>query len=93
MDPNANLARQRELAAQILAHGRAFTADQSEELAALVQSLDEWIINGGFLPEAWRVVRDYPRISPQRMADLLADDPGGLRVAQHAPVETPKEKR
>lgn len=62
MDPNANLKRQREIAAEILRltnlraspRGREFE-DLGTELAELITVLDEWIENGGFLPSAWCV--------------------------------------
>lgn len=60
MDPNANLAEIREHAAAIIS---ALDSDDrevgfdfvlsAETLATLVQSLDEWITRGGFLPTAW----------------------------------------
>jgi hypothetical protein len=60
MDPDANLNTQRTLAARIIkrceegdAHNPAVTVD-AEQLAELVQALDEWIGKGGFLPKAWR---------------------------------------
>jgi hypothetical protein len=66
MDPNANLARQRELSQEILtivdqcSDDGEFTEDQELELVHLaanlaehVQALDEWITRGGFLPEGW----------------------------------------
>jgi hypothetical protein len=59
MDPNANLQRQREIAAEInaleaplAAHGDQLVhiARLGAELAELVQALDEWRRNGGFDP-------------------------------------------
>lgn len=56
MDPNANLKRQRELAAEIIdGYGNrdaSDIADLAAELAELVQALDEWRQNGGFDPYA-----------------------------------------
>lgn len=51
MDPNATLARIRELAAQL-------EIDSSdpyvvEELAEQFTALDEWLSKGGFKPSAW----------------------------------------
>ncbi len=50
MDPNANLAEQRRIVAQILDGDSS--ADWSR-LAELVEALDQWIAGGGFLPAAW----------------------------------------
>lgn len=58
MDPNANIARQRELAAEIAElRDQGSDALRAElmpslamELAELVQALDEWRVNGGFDP-------------------------------------------
>jgi hypothetical protein len=60
MDPNANLERQRELAQTILDAPEVPDAELSQEasqiiaaadeLAGLVQALDEWRRNGGFDP-------------------------------------------
>ncbi len=47
MDPNANLA---EILQIIRAAG--LEADHNR-LAELIEALDEWIVNGGFLPERW----------------------------------------
>lgn len=49
MDPNANLARIREL----LNNSGDSTSDDVEELEMLVRSMDEWLSRGGFLPAAW----------------------------------------
>lgn len=66
MDPNANLAEQRQIAQAIQAvegladaDGRITYAQQreieqyAERLAELVIALDDWIRTGGFLPRAW----------------------------------------
>lgn len=62
MDPSANLAEQRQITAKIMAavdaadpDTGAFTVDPDDayRLAELVQSLDEWLSRGGFLPGAW----------------------------------------
>lgn len=50
MDPNAALTALRELLADHYHHG-------TTDLGLLVErfeSLDEWLSNGGFLPEAWQ---------------------------------------
>jgi len=67
MDPDANLREQRATAKSILAivddgnGDGTFTPDQLEalavnaaKLAELVESLDGWIANLGFLPKRWR---------------------------------------
>jgi len=54
MDPDATLKMIRELAAEVAC--RAVDPD-AVELAELVQSLDEWISRGGFLPKEWAGAR------------------------------------
>jgi hypothetical protein len=58
MDPNANLAEQLVLAKKLLDSDDDSTdcqfCDSAERLAELVQALNEWIRNGGFLPEVWK---------------------------------------
>ena len=59
MDPDAALARIRELAAEII---QIFDDDESyeyaeaeaNEIAETFQGLDNWIKGGGFLPKDWR---------------------------------------
>jgi hypothetical protein len=51
MDPNANLAEQRRIRVRVFA-GKGTDADL-DRLTELTQALDEWISNGGFLPDAW----------------------------------------
>jgi hypothetical protein len=57
MDPNANLEEQLRLAARIVEDGDSGVGASSlhaDRLAELVLALNEWITNGGFLPERWR---------------------------------------
>lgn len=51
MDPNATLLELRRIVARF-AIGRATKAD-GPRLADLVEALDGWLHNGGFLPGAW----------------------------------------
>jgi hypothetical protein len=51
MDPNETLRLIRELV-QTDIH-RDLSEDESGELLELVNSLDQWITAGGFLPTAW----------------------------------------
>jgi hypothetical protein len=62
MDPNANLKRQRELSAFLLSDKADDLLDQepalnlmaaATELAELVEALDGWLSNKGFLPGRW----------------------------------------
>lgn len=56
MDPNANLKEQREIVARMLdddAESPDGFANDATRLAELVQALDEWLTNGGFLPSEW----------------------------------------
>lgn len=52
MDPTATLNRLRELAAIVV--GSDDDATASYELADAFQNLDEWLSNGGFLPDSWK---------------------------------------
>lgn len=51
MDPDATLAEIRELLADA---ERVGWVKDGDRLAELISALDTWIINGGFLPTAWR---------------------------------------
>jgi len=51
MDPDANLAEQLKLS-RLITLGEAIASD-IERLAELIETLDEWLRNGGFLPRAW----------------------------------------
>lgn len=60
MDPNENLRQQRlwarKIEEEIESDGPNSTSnviEASVQLAALVQALDQWIVNGGFLPSEW----------------------------------------
>jgi glycine/D-amino acid oxidase-like deaminating enzyme len=57
MDPDANLARQRELVKQIDAafstENYVEVADAASQLVELISALDEWMSKGGYLPAAW----------------------------------------
>ena len=51
MDPNVTLAQIRELVSEN--EYRDLYADETDRLVELVQSLDQWISKGGFLPADW----------------------------------------
>ena len=55
MDPNATLARIRELTDP----GTVIGHDEGAELAELVEALDRWLTRGGPLPEAWATDTRY----------------------------------
>jgi hypothetical protein len=58
MDPDANLARQLELAQEIIDKiddGDESAVDKACALAELVLALNEWLARGGFKPKAWEV--------------------------------------
>jgi hypothetical protein len=52
MDPNATLARIRQLTTIGKTH--VLKEDESTELVDLISALDEWIVKGGFFPRDWR---------------------------------------
>lgn len=57
MDPNTTLKEIRELCQLILGDTEASESEQNDwgySLADRVESLDNWIIGGGFLPEDWK---------------------------------------
>ena len=60
MDPDANIEEQLRIVASLTKNfdGRTMSGDQLSadviRLCDLVDSLDEWIVNGGFLPARWR---------------------------------------
>jgi hypothetical protein len=56
MDPNANLKEQMELSISIqkaYEDGNGVDQDDANRLAELVDALNAWICNGGFLPGKW----------------------------------------
>lgn len=53
MDPNETLKRLRKLAKRIGSMAEPYD-DDALELAELVDALDQWITNGGFLPRDWK---------------------------------------
>lgn len=57
MDPNENLKEQRRISRLLL--GRTYLTQSeidgyAQELAELVEALDEWMSKGGFPPDAWK---------------------------------------
>lgn len=59
MDPNANLKEMLQLATTMQEdyddeEGNGIDQDDANRLAELVQSLNRWIMMGGFLPKDWR---------------------------------------
>jgi len=56
MDPNANLTAQRKCTIALLESNHLSEPEKigiGEELATLVDALDQWISKGGFLPTEW----------------------------------------
>jgi hypothetical protein len=53
MDPNTCLLNLRALATEVLSGKKISDIDAIEEMAEMVTNLDDWIVNGGFLPERW----------------------------------------
>lgn len=58
MDPDENLAEQRELAASLLDTDDDDIVDEADvfRLAELVLALDEWLTKGGEKPRVWKRV-------------------------------------
>ena len=59
MDPNETLKELRLLVKQVHKDyedpdGNGVDQDDADRLATLIESLDAWISNGGFLPKDWR---------------------------------------
>lgn len=52
MDPDAVLGQLRDLTREGHFHA---PPEEAKEIAELFRSLDEWLSNGGFLPEPWTV--------------------------------------
>ena len=71
MDPDVVLRDIRSMVEAALDGGRIDT----EELAEKIESLDNWISRGGFLPAAWRRPVANPR------ADALLSSPHAPAVA------------
>ncbi len=72
MDPDACLAEIRRLVTQSHEAGPDFGRTEAWRLAELIESLDDWIRGGGFLPRAWSLAQDLARL-PDEPAD--PDDP------------------
>jgi hypothetical protein len=56
MDPDATLAEIRTLNEKAANYGE-LSGDEANRLVELVESLDEWLTNGGFLPTPWNALR------------------------------------
>lgn len=57
MDPNENLRLQLRISKSIMAaidKGKSVDEEDANRLAELVESLDQWILRGGFLPKRWK---------------------------------------
>lgn len=56
MDPNACLDEIRRITAKADCYGENGTLsdDDTTRLVELTQALDQWLVSGGFLPDAWK---------------------------------------
>lgn len=62
MDPDANLARVRELTRRLSDPQLPAERERAtDELVEHVEALDEWLSKGGFLPQAWAENCDFHR--------------------------------
>jgi len=98
MDPNANLAEQRELAKEFLAdrdQEEPFTASIEDgleycshvaRLSELIVEMDEWLKKGGFVPNDWHKLSDLvnERVV-KRIVEVLY--PGGDLEHEHGADE------
>jgi hypothetical protein len=57
MDPDAALAQIRELIVKHQTSSEEMSTSDAAELVELVDSLDEWMTKGGFLPTEWSALR------------------------------------
>jgi hypothetical protein len=57
MDPDATLAQIRNLIIQHQTSAEEMSTSDAAELVELVDSLDEWMTKGGFLPTEWNALR------------------------------------
>lgn len=57
MDPNACLKEIRLLAEKMLDYYGGYNKADVQRLTELVDSLDRWIMGGGFLPNDWQASR------------------------------------
>lgn len=64
MDPNSNRLEQLQIARQIVDDAENHTHG-AVRLAELVIALDEWMREGGFIPQAW-LVRYQPAVEAKR---------------------------
>lgn len=60
MDPNETLRRLRELLdpEDMDKREAGLTPEEADEAAGLFSALDQWIGRGGFLPDAWNMLKD-----------------------------------
>jgi hypothetical protein len=55
MDPDVNLREQLQLCRHLLdLEPEELDPDDVQRLCELVESLDDWILRGGFLPKRWK---------------------------------------
>lgn len=74
MDPDANLEEQRELVKRINNALVTLDPDTYERLAELVEALDQWLSNGGFLPRDWRRGRPATREEVEEAERAVNDE-------------------
>lgn len=68
MDPTANLKEQLEIVKRINA-GKGTIHDLGR-LAELIEALDQWLRNGGFLPRQWGERRAVQSTFPRLMVGM-----------------------
>lgn len=57
MDPNANLEQQRAIRESLFRKEDEFDTGEALELIQLMADLDEWMSQGGAMPDAWELLR------------------------------------
>lgn len=88
MDPNACLDEMRTLAESLAESDDPDPCDV-ERLAYLVQSLDQWITKGGFLPAAWAPTETWESArramneqTEHVLAEIKANRPSATKAAE-----------
>lgn len=76
MDPNAALERIRELLVELdqlsVTRHEPGGEPPADELRELVSGLDDWLVQGGFLPAEWAANREAPNAQANALLRVMA---------------------